>query len=203
MDIYSDGERKRKLVLDHYSSMGEKRQIRDSKGRAVARGFSLLELAIAMAVLLVGLLGSIVVIGVASANNGRSKMHTTAATLARSTMERILAIPSTASGAAAQTQMTDCAGNNFVIETSVGGSPLIGNGAFSGSIDFSQPPQPNYSMVYSMCASSPETYDIRWRIDPGATPSTQLITVSAKSVTADRAVLFTLPYTLHSQRGDF
>lgn len=183
--------------------MGERPQIRSGRGSARARGFSLLELAIAMGVLLVGVLGGIVVIGVASANNGRSKTHTTAATLARSTMERILAIPTSASGAAAQTQITDCAGNTFVVETAVGGSPLIESGAFSRSIDFSQAAQPNYSMVYAMCSSSQERYDVRWRIDPGATPSTQLVTVSAKSVTADRAVLFTLPYTLHSQRGDF
>ncbi len=183
--------------------MGKRRLIRGSKSSAGTRGFSLLELSIATVVLVVGLLGGIVVIGVASANNGRSKAHTTSATLARSTMEKILAIPSTASGAAAQTQMTDCAGNTFVIETAVGGSPLIASGAFSQSIDFSQAPQPNYSMVYAMCSSSQEKYDVRWRIDPGATPSTQLVTVSAKSVTADRAVLFTLPFTLHQTRGNF
>lgn len=169
----------------------------------MARGFSLLELAIAMAVLMVGLLGSIVVIGVASANNGRSKLHTTAATLTESTMERILAIPQAATGPAAQTQVTDCAGNNFTIETAVGGSPLITNGAFSGSIDFSQPAQPNYSMTYAMCSASGGAYDVRWRVDPGPTPSTQLITVAAKSIGANRGVLFSLPYTLHHLRGDF
>ncbi|HKV91119.1 MAG TPA: prepilin-type N-terminal cleavage/methylation domain-containing protein [Candidatus Angelobacter sp.] len=180
-----------------------KRQIRESKRSAISRGFSLLELAMAMAVLVVGLLGSIVVIGVASANNGRSKFHTTAATLAESTMERILAIPETATGAAAQTQITDCAGNSYTVETAVGGSPLItSGGAFSGTIDFSQAAQPNYSMNYTMCSASGGSYDVRWRVDPGPTPSTQLITVGVKSISANGALL-TLPYTLHHLRGDF
>ncbi|HKD79125.1 MAG TPA: prepilin-type N-terminal cleavage/methylation domain-containing protein [Candidatus Angelobacter sp.] len=183
--------------------MGKKQQIRDGESDAKSRGFSLLELSIAMAVLLVGLLGGIVVISVAATNNGRSKIHTTAATLAESTMEKILAIPQSATGAAAQTQITDCAGNTFTIETSQGGSPTISVGAFSGAIDFNQPPKANYSMTYAMCSSSKELYDVRWRVDAGPTQSTQLITVSAKSVSANRGALFTLPYTLHELRGNF
>ncbi len=83
----------------------------------MSRGFSLIELMIAMAVLGVGLLGGIVVIAVASANDGRSKLHSTAVTLAESTMEKIIAIPQQAAGADAETTMTDCAGTPFVIET--------------------------------------------------------------------------------------
>ena len=60
----------------------------------MARGFSLIEVMIAMAVLVVGLLGGIVVIAVAGANDGRSKLHSTAILLAQSTMEKIAAIPS-------------------------------------------------------------------------------------------------------------
>lgn len=182
--------------------MSEKRLIREGKSGAKSRGFSLLELSMAMAVLLVGLLGGMLVIGVASANNGRSKFHTTAATLAESTMERILAIPETATGTAAQTQITDCSGTTYTVETAVGGSPLISSGAFSGSIDFSQATQPNYSMNYAMCGASGGNYDVRWRVDPGPTLSTQLITVSVKSISANGALL-TLPYTLHYLRGDF
>jgi hypothetical protein len=152
----------------------------------------------------VGLLGGIVVIGVAGANNGRSKLHTAAATLAESTMEKIVAIPAKAAGGATQSQITDCAGHTFTVETAVGGSPATGSGAFAGSIDYSQAPSPNYSMLYVMCsAGTGGTYDVRWRIDPGPTPSTQLVTVSAKSVTGKAAALFTLPYTLHHLRGDF
>ena len=171
--------------------------------RQMSRGFSLLELSIAMAVLLVGLLGGIVVIGFASANNGRSKFHTTAATMAQSTMERIVAIPQSATGAASQTKINDCAGNTFTIETAVGGSDVIVSGAFAGSIDFSKPPLPSYSMSYAMCSSAGGgIYDVRWRVDPGRTPSTQVITVGARSVNANGA-MFALPYNLRQLRGDF
>lgn len=158
-----------------------------------------------MAVLAVGLLGGMVVIGVATANNGRSKLHSTAITLAESTMEKIVAIGSKATGTAAQTRITDCAGNTFIIETAQGGSDLITSGAFANTIDFSKPPQANYSMNYVMCSSGGGVaYDVRWRIDPGYTPSTQMVTVSAKPLPGSAAAVaqLTLPVTLRQTRGD-
>ena len=195
------------MALDHYVDMAKCVPIRECKtaGQKTARpsrGFSLIELMIAMAVLAVGLLGGIVVIAVATTNNGRSKLHTTAAIMAESTMEKIVAIPKKAVGAAAQTKMTDCAGNVFTIETAAGGSPLIPSGAFSGSVDYSKSPLPNYSMRYVMCSTGVGvTYDVRWRIDAGPTPSTQLVTVSAKPSIGNGAA--TLPFTLHQLRGNF
>jgi len=175
--------------------------IRSTQTARRSRGFSLIELMIAMAVLALGLLGGIMVIVVASENNSRSKLHSTAATMAQSTMEKILAIPKRA-GAAAVTKMTDCAGNTFTIQTAPGGSPLIRHGAFSGSVNFSLAPLPDYSMRYVMCSTGDSVaYDVRWRIDPGSTPSTQLVTVSAKPVV--RSGLAALPYTLHQERGNF
>jgi prepilin-type N-terminal cleavage/methylation domain-containing protein len=169
-----------------------------------SRGFSLIELMIAMAVLAVGLLGGIVVIIMSTANDGRSKLHTTSVTMAESTMEKILAIPQNATGAAAQTSLTDCAGNTFTIETAQGGAPLINGGAFAGSVDFSQAALPNYSMQYVMCSTGAGVpYDIRWKVDPGPTQATELITVSAKPAGNQPAAQFTLPYTIHQLRGNF
>lgn len=192
------------MALRHYMFMS--RQNRKLKLAGTERGFSLIELMIAMGVLAAGLLGGIVVIAVATTNDGKSKLHTTAATMAQSTMEKILAIPQKATGAAAETRLTDCAGNNFMIETAQGGSPLIASGAFAGSVDFSQAPLPNYSMLYTMCSTGQGVaYDVRWRIDAGPTPSTQLVTVSAKPSlgTSTAAAQFTLPLTLHQLRGNF
>ncbi len=169
----------------------------------MSRGFSLIELMIAMAVLAVGLLGSIVVIAVSSANNGRSRLHSTAVTLAQSTMEKIVAIPANAVGAGAETQMTDCTGNTFMVETAQGGSDLITSGAFAGSVDFSKPAVGNYSMVYATCGGGTNvSYDLRWTIDPGPTPATQMVTVSVRPLVSAGAAQFTLPYTLHQARGN-
>jgi prepilin-type N-terminal cleavage/methylation domain-containing protein len=203
LDIYSFEHRKRSVALRHY--MNTDRQIRKAQTAKMSRGFSLVELMIAMAVLAVGLLGGIVVIIAATANNGRSKLHSTAIALAQSTMEKIVAIPQGAGNT--QTTLTDCAGPH-TIETAVpapGGSPaLIDSGAFAGTINFSQPTVTGYSMDYVICSTGSNVkYDVRWRIDPGPTPSTQLVTVSIKpEVTAGPAQL-TLPYTLRQLRGDF
>lgn len=172
----------------------------------MARGFSLIEVMVAMAVLVVGLLGGIVVIAVAGANDGRSKLHSTTIMLAQSTMEKIVAIPKAAGNT--QTTLTDCGGTPHTIETAVpaaGNSPgLIDSGAFAGTIDFSQPTVINYSMVYVTCSTGGNVgYDVRWRIDDGPTPSTQMVTVSAKPLVTAGAAQFTLPYTLHQLRGNF
>lgn len=170
----------------------------------MSHGFSLIEVTIAMAVLVVGLLGGIVVIGVASANDGRSKLHSTTIMLAQNTMEKIVAIPNNAANT--QTTLTDCGGTPHTIETAVpaNGPALISTGAFAGTIDFSQPTVVNYSMVYVTCSTGGNVgYDVRWRIDPGPTPATQLVTVSAKPLVLAGAAQFTLPYTLHQLRGNF
>jgi prepilin-type N-terminal cleavage/methylation domain-containing protein len=174
-------------------------------GRSTQQGFSYLELMIAMVVLAVGLLGGIAAICAATAGNGRSKLHTTAATLAESTLEKIIALPQGVAGASAQTKMTDCQGNSFTVDTSPDptASPLIST--FGGvQVDFSQPPSAGYSMLYAVCsAGQTVSYDVRWRIDPGPTPATQLVTVSAKALpgTATPAAAFVPPVTLRGLRG--
>jgi prepilin-type N-terminal cleavage/methylation domain-containing protein len=172
-----------------------------------SRGFSLIELMIAIVVLAFGLLGGAAVVSTAIASNGRSRFDTAATALAESTMEKIVAIPSRAQGAAANTNIVDCAGTTFTVNTAPGGAPLITDGVFTGYIDFLKPAVPNYSMLYATCSAGSNTvYDVRWRIDPGPTPFTQLVTVSAKSIgqagnTADKR--FALPVMLRTVRGTF
>ncbi len=167
----------------------------------------MIELMIAMTVLVVGLLGSMGIIFVATASNGRSKLSTHAATLAESTMERIVAIPQSATGAAAITAINDCAGNAFIVNTQPGGAPLLSSGAFA-DVDFNQATTPGYAMAYTDCPASPGAagvpYDVRWRIDPGPTPNTQLVTVSAKALAGGNSpvAVFSRPRTLHQLRGD-
>lgn len=162
-------------------------------------GFSLLELMIAVCVLAIGILGGMGVICAATASNGSSKINTAAATLAESTMETIMAVPPKATGAAAVTAISDCSGNAFAMSTVPGGSP-VSNGLFPG-IDYTQPQTPNYSMTYVTCSGF--MFDVRWRVEAGPTPSTQLITVSVKSLrnAANPAASFARKLTLHSVRG--
>jgi type IV pilus modification protein PilV len=166
-------------------------------------GFTLLEVMVAMVVLGVGLLGSIGMICAAAASNGGSKLNTTAATLAESTMERIVAIPAGSAGNSALTSLTDCRGNVFTMDSSQGGSPLTSGGAFS-SVDFHQAAVPNYSMQYVMCSGGQNfTYDVRWRVDQGPTPSTELVTVSVRSTgNAGPAAALARPITLRTLRGN-
>jgi type IV pilus modification protein PilV len=170
-------------------------------GRSSQQGFSYIELMVAMVVLAVGLLGGIAVICAATANNGKSKLHTTAATLAESTLEKIIALPKDAS-----TNLTDCQGNTFTIQTADLGanSPALVT-AFGGSqLDFSKTPVAGYSMQFAVCAPGQGiSYDVRWRIDAGPTPSTQLVTVSAKALpgAAAPAAGFAMPVTLRGLRG--
>lgn len=170
-------------------------------------GFSLIELMIATVVLSVGLAGGAAVISAAIANNGRARFDTTATALAESTMERILAIPSRATGASATTSLQDCTGTTFPISTAVGGAPLVIVGTFAGSVDYSQPPVANYSMNYAVCTRDTTiVYDIRWRVDPGPTPFTQLITVAVKNVGPQGGSgnsRFALPARLRTIRGTF
>jgi hypothetical protein len=61
-------------------------------------------------------------------------------------------------------------------------------------------------MNYVMCtAGASVPYDVRWRIDDGPTPATQVVTVSAKPAVTNRAAAaqFTLPSTLRQTRGNF
>jgi prepilin-type N-terminal cleavage/methylation domain-containing protein len=172
----------------------------NSGSQARCAGFSLVEVMIALAVLAIGLLGGMVVFATAAASNGKSRLNTAGSSLVESTMERILAIPQSAIGAAARSSMTDCNGNTFPIIT----APLSASTPASApQIDFTQPPDSGYSMLYSACSGTGSVpYDVRWRIDPGPTLNTQYVTVSARRTTGPGAAL-ARPITLRTLRGDF
>lgn len=168
---------------------------------AKTAGFSLLELTIAASILAVGLLAGMGVICAATASNGSSKINTAAAIVAQSTMEKILAVPKNAVGTAALTNMSDCAGNSFVMNTSPGGSPVT-TGLFAG-VDYTQPAAANYSMNYVACSGL--NFDVRWSIQAGQiTPSTELVTVSVKSLRTpvNPAAALVRRYSLQMLRGN-
>ena len=180
------------------------------------RGFSLIEMLLAMLVLTIGMLGGAIMITVAIASNANAKFDTGAVSLAQSTMDRIIVISANASGANLNTNMTDCNGTVHPVFTAAGGAATTTiNGIANGTqmIDFTQAAVANYSMNYVLCGAggagytgNPQVYDVRWNIGPGPTQTTQLVLVAAKNITesgngTSQTKYFTIPITLRAIRG--
>ena len=187
------------------------------KSRKSQKGFSLIELLIAMLVLAVGLLGSMVVIVTAIASNARNRMDTAAVALAQSTMDRIIVISGSAGNQT--TQMTDCNGVVHAMNAAPGGAALVNYGSTlngNSSIDFSQPPVAGYQMTYTLCAAGgqgqtgvPQLYDVRWYVSNNINGGTsaQMILVAAKNATESgngfgQSRFFNMPITLRALRGN-
>lgn len=183
------------------------------------RGFSLIELMIAMFVLTIGMLGGMIVLTVAIASNAQARFDTGAVALAQSTMDRIVVISQRASGTSANSSITDCNGNTYTVATAIGGAPtttLTGVSNGTQVIDFTQAAVANYQMTYTLCAAggsgylgTPQTYDVRWNISAGPTTSTQLVLVAAKHTAESgngnglsQARFFSVPITLRALRGN-
>lgn len=182
-----------------------------------AKGFSLVELMIAMVILAVGLLGGMIIILTAMASNSRSRFDTSAVALAQSTMDRILVLSTSA--AVQSTQITDCNGVVHNITTATGGSALTNLNMTNGTqaIDFTQPAVAGYQMTYTLCATgaadglptgNPQTYDVRWYISPATgAGTTQLVLVAAKNAGEggnglQQSRFFSVPITLRALRGN-
>ena len=181
------------------------------------RGFSLVELLIAMVVLTVGMVGGVAIIAVAIAANANSRFDTGAVSMAQSTMDRIIVISASATGSQLTTSMTDCNGNAYTINTAIGGAPTTTiSGIATGTqvIDFSQAIVNGYQMNYTLCGAGgsgytgiPQTYDVRWNISAGSTQDTQLVLVAAKNISEyqnglSQTKYFSIPITLRALRGN-
>ena len=154
-------------------------------------GSSLVELAIAGFVLTVGMLGGMVLITTAIANNGRNKTDSTATLLSQMTLERVASVPANATATSAPSSnvtIVDC--NPTVASASHTANTLGagGNGAgapltAAGSIDFTATQVTGYSMMYYNCQASTgdrqALYDVRWNVKT-INANAKLVTVSAQ-----------------------
>jgi Tfp pilus assembly protein PilV len=160
------------------------------------RGMSLIELMIALFVLMVGVVGSMSLIGVAVGGNSRSHQQSSSAALAQMVSEKISSVKASTSP---NLTIIDCAGNSFTVSTATGGSALTS----SGDVDYTQPPVSNYQMLFTDCATGglQLTYDVRWNVTQ-PTPYVKLVTVSARLKNAgNNARLFALPVTIRTLVG--
>jgi hypothetical protein len=148
-------------------------------------GLTVIELAIAGVVLVVGMLAIMGLLGLAIGNNGRSKIDSTATMLNQVVVEQIAA--QLAGGGPGV--ITDCANNTWNIDYQSAPPPNGWGAALNGSqINFTQAnPPAGAFMDYVECVTQPNgnvvqtTYDVRWNVQgmPSGT-RTYLVTVGAK-----------------------
>ena len=191
---------------------------RAKQSRRQQAGLSMIELLIAMLVLMIGLMGSMVLVRTAIVNNNRNKLDTTATALAQMVLEQINSRP-----ANVNTNITilDCTGTPVTINPTGAAAPgagatLIQAGFNAGNIDFSQDftaVPAGYAMQYVTCGPAPGapgaaagpqvTYEVRWNVTT-MTGFTKLVTVSArKRIATNTGALpyFAVPVTLRGIGG--
>jgi len=162
---------------------------------------TLIELLIALSIAAVGMTAVISLFVAAMANNSRSQRDTTGTLLGQSVLEQIMLA---GTNNVANIGLTDCLGNNFVINIAGAGAPGAGAAlTANGDIDFSQAaPANNYSMVYNVCRANGQTaqYDVRWNVLDmnvgGPTIYTRMVRVAAKPIGTTAANSFILPVTI-------
>lgn len=172
-------------------------------------GFTLVELMIAIAVLAIGLLGSVILLTMGMQSDSRNKGDTTATVLDQEVIELYSTLKTYPQPTFVT--ITDCALNgNNTHEADLGqGATPTGNGAVLytsatapttaqvGDIDWTAPlptlataTQPGYAMEYQTCSG--DIYEVRWNVmnlTPAAPPAgssgrLSLLTVSTRQKSA-------------------
>lgn len=151
-------------------------------------GFTLIELIVAGAVLVVGVATMSGLVGLAVASYGHSRLDSTAVILAQAVTEQVSsAIADTSFGGSGTASLTDCGSHTTIATawpidaapTPTGQVTLLS----SGNIDFSQPKASGYHMDYAVCTGSTvTTYDVRWNITQlsGTSQHSELLTVGVQ-----------------------
>lgn len=182
---------------------------RQKSGGKKQSGMTLVEIMIALALLAVGMLALFGIFASAMQGNNKSNKDTSATMLAQMVMEQINA---QAANATAPFLLTDCAGNQFQINTLPGGATLYpgANVLNGGGVDWTQAPPTvatvataGWDMVYVSCGAGGQQipYEVRWNIQTISTNS-RLVTVSAKQRSSRTGgVRYAVPATLRSIGG--
>ena len=128
-----------------------------------ARGFTLVELTVAMFVLTVGVLGGMIMIVLGMTRDNTNRMDTTATNAAQAVMEQIAAVPASNDG---PLTVTDCVPKNLTVTTAGNAGGLGATLTANGDVDFTQPAVASYQINYTVCGTNGlrTTYDVRWRI---------------------------------------
>ena len=132
-------------------------------GRKNVKGFTLIELTVAMFVLTVGVLGGMVMILLGMTRDNTNRMDTTATNAAQAVLEVMAAVPANATP---PLTVTDCLNNVLPLTTAGSAGGTGATLAPNGDVDFTQPAVANYQINYTVCGTNGLTvaYDVRWRI---------------------------------------
>lgn len=146
-----------------------------------SRGFTIVELLVAILVLTAGILGagSMVIIGMG--RNNANRVDTTATNASQAVME---ALASTSANTNTSFNMTDCLNTDpttspLTVNTAAGGAPVTS----TGDIDFTQAAVAGYQINYTVCGSNGQqtVYDVRWNVSAiGSKGFGKLVIVSAR-----------------------
>jgi prepilin-type N-terminal cleavage/methylation domain-containing protein len=147
--------------------------------RKQSRGFTMVELLVAMVVLAVGVLGGMSMILIGMTRDNTNLVDTTATNVAQTVMEQIAGVPTNVNPTLT---LQDCVPTTLSVNTTPGGATLKAN----GDIDFLADTAAslngnNYQITYFACGSNglQTPYDVRWNIKQIGTWGKQ-ITVSAQ-----------------------
>lgn len=169
-----------------------------------SKGFTIVEMMVAIFVLAVGVLGGMVMILMGMTRDNTNRMDTTATNAAQAVMEQIAAVPANVN---TTVTVTDCVPTARTITTtgSAGGTgaTLMTDG--SGNVDFSAAPVTNYQTPFTVCGNNglQITYDVRWRITTLPSGGKLVIVAAGHPATDDktRAIGYIPPVTLRTIVG--
>jgi len=164
----------------------ERNRIKSLRRAERTAGFTLIEVIIASAVLVVGVLAMSGLVATAVQSNGHSRLDSTAVMLTQAVIEQVNTglnyTPKTGTVGASTAHLTDCgthdSGNPWELDSSEGG-PTLTNGLFN----WSDPKIAGYHMDYVVCTGNIQTvYDVRWNITAlsGTSSHTSMITVATR-----------------------
>src|SRR4051794_39812126 len=116
------------------------------------KGFTLIEVMIAMFVLTVAVLGGMMMVIMGMARNTSNRVDTTATNVAQTVLEQIAGAPPNSSPTLT---VTDCVPNLLSINTAPGGATLKANGDVDFTADTVATLNPNhYQMTYTVCGTN-------------------------------------------------
>jgi prepilin-type N-terminal cleavage/methylation domain-containing protein len=170
--------------------------------RTNVKGFTLVELTVAMFVLAVGVLGGMVMILLGMTRDNTNRMDTTATNAAQAVLEVIAAVPANSTP---PLTVTDCLNNVLPLTTAGSAGGTGATLAPNGDVDFTQPAVAPYQINYAVCGTNGLTisYDVRWRIT--TLPSGgKLVIVAAGHPSTDNkshAMAYIAPVTLRTIVG--